>query len=91
MTREVRLTWLVFAVFWVYAVPISAVLDSWLTLNPSTQDVTVVEVTADETGVPGFWDYVWFFVRLNGWEMTIMTAGAIIGILTWNRKVRLPF
>lgn len=86
MTREIRLTFILIPVLWIVGVPVGAYFDAGLTVNPETQNLTTIGTDATS---PGFWDYFWVFVKINSWEMFMVTAGAAVGILTWERKVKI--
>lgn len=90
-TVEAPLGALILGFLWLVGVPAASYLDTLLKTAPETEGLTTVYAASEEGQAPGFRDWFVAFLKLNSWEMLLVSVGAVIGAKTWSRKVRISF
>ena len=92
-TVEAPLGALILGFLWLVGVPVASYLDALLKTTPETEGLTTVYAASGEGQAPGFQNWFIAFLKLNSWEMLLVSIGAVIGTKTWNKKVRIrvPF
>ena len=79
------------AFLWIFGVPVASWFDAHLKVAPETEALTTVYVSAAPGRQPEFGDWFVAFLKLNSWEMLLVTVGTFIGAKTWDRKIRVSF